>query len=161
MFTVKKNLPTLKLVDRLIDRKDGSGKEVWEFKVKEEVFIFTGIIKFLPKERERVIIVDFSSKTSVTNDYTWNLTGKVRYESPQVYSHVIELCYRILPPIRKYKYIAICGDFYRESLHTRLINKLLKNVSLNLAPQIAKFLNVNLQYGIDMGTHHCAVGEIN
>lgn len=161
MFTDKKDSLVLTMVNREVDHKDGSGKEVWEFKVGEEIFIFTGLIKFLPKERERVIIVDFCSKTEITNNDSWTLTGRVKYDSPRVYSHVIELCCRMLPPIRKYRYVAICGDFYRESLHTRLINRLGKNVTSIVSPQIVKFLNINLQCGLDMGTHHCVVGDLN
>ena len=161
MFTDKKDSLVLNMVNREVDRKDGSGKELWEFKVREESFIFTGLIRFLPKERERVIIVDFCSKTELTNNDLWTLTGRVKYDSPRVYSHVIELCCRMLPPIRKYRYVAICGDFYRESLHTRLINRLGKNVTFNVTPQVLKFLNINLQCGLDMGTHHCVVGDLN
>ena len=161
MFTDKKDYQTLKIIDREVDRNDGSGKEVWGFEVGEEKFIFTGLIRFLPKERERVIIVDFCSKTEQTNNDSWTLTGRVKYDSPRVYGHVIELCCRILPPIRKYRYVAICGDFYRESLHTRLINRLGKNVTSNVAPQVVKFLNINLQCGLDMGTHNCVVGDLN
>lgn len=161
MFTDKKDSLVLEIVNREIDRKDGSGKEVWEFKVGEESFIFTGLIKFLPQERERVMIVDFCSKTKPTNNDPWTLTGRVKYNSFQVYSYVIELCCRALPPIRKYRYVAICGDFYRKKLHTRLINRLGKDVTPNIAPQVVKFLNLNLQCGLDMGTHHCVVGDLN
>ena len=42
MFTVKKNLPTLKLVDRLIDRKDGSRKKYGNLRLKKK-FLFSQV----------------------------------------------------------------------------------------------------------------------
>lgn len=144
-----------------LDRKDGSGKEKWLFEVKGKEYIFTGDVKFLPKQKERVIIVDFCTKHQEPVEIeNWELTGESKYWSNLVYSGVIELCCRKLPPIRKYRYVAMCGDFYREKLHTRLVKRLGSIAPGCVVEETVKFLNDRLKYSVDMGVCHCIVGDL-
>jgi hypothetical protein len=160
MFTKQKNFSDLKLISRELDRKDGSGKEKWEFKIKNNEYIFTGDVQFLPKEKERVIIIDFCPKNSDTELHSWELTGGSKYWSSLVYGYVIELSCRVLPPIRKYRYVAMCGDFYREKLHLNMIKRLGNVTSDSIVQQVIPFLNPGLQFSIDMGACHCVVGDL-
>lgn len=144
-----------------LDRKDGSGKEKWLFEVKGKEYIFTGDVKFLPKQKERVIIVDFCPKQEEVNSNDWELTGTSKYSSNLVYAGVIELCCRRLPPVRKYRYVAMCGDFYRERLHTKLVKRLGSIASDSVVEETVKFLNDRLKFSVDMGVCHCIVGDLH
>lgn len=144
-----------------LDRKDGAGKEKWILKVKGNEYVFTGDVKFLPKQKERVIIVDFCAKNEEQNVLdNWELTGTSKYSSNLVYAGVIELCCRRLPSVRKYRYVAMCGDFYREKLHTKLVKRLGSIAPENIVEETTKFLNDRLKYSIDIGVCHCIVGDL-
>lgn len=144
-----------------LDRKDGSGKEKWLFEVKGKEYIFTGDVKFLPKQKERVIIIDFCPKKEEETLESWELTGSSKYSSSLVYAAVIELCCRRLPLVRKYRYVAMCGDFYREKLHTRLVKRVGSVAPDSIVQETIKFLNDRLKFSVDMGVCHCIVGDLH
>jgi hypothetical protein len=165
MIAFEKNqvLGTYTLLKRTLHREGEGGYEIWRFEIDDKKFIFYSDIRYLKEIDERVIVVDFFAEEALellqVDPYT--LTNNSNYSASKVLGCLHELICRILPPLRKYRYVAFPGGPTWSSLHKRVVNKYSTFVTDEKVLEAVKMrLNYKLIVEIDSGYSHCDVGDL-
>lgn len=156
------NIAKYTLLERTLHREKNGGFEVWRLEINDDKYIFYSDIRWLEEINERVIIVDFyneSSLDNVANDL-FSLTGNSSYNASKVYRCIANLAVNILPPIRKYRYVAMVGKQKLAGIHKKLINRYGDPVSSDVTEAVLKKLFYSLYIEIDAGISHCEVGDL-
>lgn len=162
MGAFQHSLGTYTLLQRTLHREKQGGYEVWEFEVDEKKYVLYSDIRYLGEVDERVIIVDFYStealETISIDPYI--LTNTSNYSAAKVFGCINELITRIIPPLRKYRYVAFPGGPKWANIHSKVISKYGTPAPKDVTEATIRRLNYDLNIEIDSGYSHCAVGDL-
>jgi hypothetical protein len=160
MGALQHNLGTYTLLARTLHREKKGGYEIWQFTIDDKKYIFFSDIRYLYEIDERVIIVDFFSEETQETLDPFSLTHTSNYHARKVIGCINELTTRTLPPLRKYRYVALPGGPEWAGIHKRLISRLGTPASDEIVEFTKKRLNYELNIEIDAGYCHCEVGDL-
>ena len=143
---------------------------MWSFEVRGKKYFYFADIRIpglvnaafqeMPKNREKVIVVDFASEQDLSTLDPFTPTGVPGYEARLVFSCVVELTIRIIEPIRKYRYVAMPGSTKIKGIHEKFARRLGTPASPEVVKGVHDILDPDLQLGIDIGTTFLSVGDL-
>jgi hypothetical protein len=160
MGALQHNLGTYTLLKRTLHREGNGGFEIWEFELEDKKYIYYSDVRYLHEIDERVIVVDFFSEEALGSLNPFLPTNSSNYHARKVIGCINELTTRVLPPLRKYRYVALPGGPEWAGVHKRLINRLGTPVTAEILDIVKKRLNYGLNVEIDSGYCHCEVGDL-
>jgi hypothetical protein len=158
-------------LDRTTHREEGGGYENWLIEFRDKKYYYTADVRIpglvnssyqpMPEKREKVIVVDFFSADSLNSfEDPYLSTGDSGYTARSIISCVADLTIRVIEPIRKFRYVAMCGNPEWERIHKLLARKLGTPAEPDIVKATFDILNPDLQKLIDMGHSHCIVGDL-
>lgn len=160
MGALHHNLGTYTLLKRTLHREGNGGFEIWEFELENKKYIYYSDVRYLYEIDERVIVVDFFSEEALNTLDPFSLTHSSNYHARKVIGCINELTTRVLPPLRKYRYVALPGGPQWAGIHKRLIKRLSTPASTEIVDIVKTRLNYELNIEIDAGYCHCEVGDL-
>lgn len=160
MGALHHNLGTYTLLKRTLHREGQGGFEIWQFEINDTKYIYYSDIRYLHEIDERVIVVDFFSENALNTLEPFTLSHTSNYQARKVIGCINELTTRVLPPLRKYRYVALPGGPEWASLHKRLVARLGTPAEQSITDIVKTRLNYGLTVEIDSGYSHCEVGDL-
>lgn len=156
------NLGKYTLLRRTLHREGDGGYETWRFEIDDKNYIYYADVRYLSEIDERVIVVDFylEEAMEMIDIDPFILTNTSNYHAGKVIGCVVELSVKILPSLRKYRYVAAPSVASRASFYKRLMNRFGTSASDEAITAIYKRLNYTLGIEIDSGISHCEVGDL-
>jgi len=148
------------LLNRTYHRPEKGGYDDWIIELNNEQYTYQADIRIpglvlahdpLPVEREKVCVLEFYSKQSLSNfDYINN----------PIINGLIDLTFNTIEPVRNFRYIAICClQKYTDNCKL-FLNKISKPAKQNILVDVLKVLQPELQIQIDEGIYNCIVYDL-
>jgi hypothetical protein len=154
------NSGTYTLLKRTLHREGEGGFEIWQFEIEGKKYIFYSDIRYLYEIDERVLFVDLFSEESLNFYNIFTPTGTVNYNVSKVFGCINKLATQILPPLRKYRYVAFTGKLQIKNIIKKVIAKYNAQVNTEVIEATKKRLNYNLGIEVDAGSYFCEVGDL-
>jgi hypothetical protein len=155
---------------RTFHREENGGYEMWSFEVRGKKYFYFADIRIpglvnaafqeMPKEREKVIVIDFASEQGLNTLDLFTPTGDLGYEARVVLGCIAELTIRIIEPIRKYRYVAVSSNSKFKNIFKKVTKRLGSPAESNIVKRVYDVLNPDLQLSVDIGTAFLSVGDL-
>ena len=81
---------TFSFFERTFHREENGGWERWEFEIDGEQFLFDGDVRYLPEEKESVLIFGFFKKPN-NSSFDWDYIRKTDANSAKLIGCVMEI----------------------------------------------------------------------
>ena len=140
---------TFSFFERTFHREENGGWERWEFEIDNEQFLFDGDVRYLPEEKESVLIFGFFKKPN-SGSFDWDYIRKTDANSAKLVGCVMEIIDKA-SLVRDFKYVAtLCAPEWQEAANNFLhhlcgttTDKTIKNVLKMIKPQIQVYIDMN------------------
>lgn len=144
--------------ERTFHREGIGGWERWEFEIDNEQYLFDGDVRYLPEEKQSVLVFGFFKKENNTS-FAWDYIRKTDANSAKLIGCVMEIIDKA-SLVRDFKYVAtLCAPEWQVTANN-FLSHLSGPVSNQTVKNVLKIIKPEIQIYIDMGQCNLHLGDI-
>lgn len=149
---------TFSFFERTFHREGNGGWERWEFEIDGEQYLFDGDVRYLPEEKQSVLVFGFFNKENNTS-FAWDYIKKTNANSAKIVGCVMEIIDKA-SLVRDFKYIATLYAPEWQNVANNFLSHLCGPVSNQTVKNVLKIVKPEKQIYIDMGQCNLLLGDL-